>query len=195
MEIRIENAYYEEGFSRKGLKGFLGTEVAHYEITPNALHLLSVVPMGGRPAADPPVQSLISPAQTKFHYYRLYFEILFDREKDEHGSVLLAADSIDELNQLSAQLSEPETLCGKGSTHCTAFPEACSVSVEMRVIVNGQSQLTGWGSLLSSVVTHTPQHLEMKRLYGSRLTKVKIDSQDSIALSLPLLPGDQIDWN
>lgn len=195
MEIRVENAYYEKGFSRKGVKGFLGTEVARYEITPHGLHLLSAVPMTGRPASDLPVQNLISQRQASFHFYRLYFEILFDRKKDEHGSVLLAANSMRELNRLSVQLSDPEALCGKGSTHCIAFPEACSVSVAMHIVVNSQTQLTGWGSLLSSVVTQPPKHLAMKRIYRSHLTQVKMDPQDAIELGLPLLPGDHIDWN
>lgn len=195
MEIRIENAYYEKGASRKGLAGFLGTEIARYKVAANGLRLLSVVPMTGRPESDLPVQQLISAEQMNFHYYRLYFEIVFDRKKDEHGSVLLAANSIDEMNRLSAQLSDPETVGSKGSPHCTAFPEACSVSVAMNIVVNGKSQLTDWGTLLSSVVTRPPQHLEVKRFYRGHLTNVKIDRQDAIELGLPLLPGDHIDWN
>ena len=32
MELRIEDAYYEPGASRRGLTGFLGTEVAQYKV-------------------------------------------------------------------------------------------------------------------------------------------------------------------
>jgi hypothetical protein len=195
MGIRVENAYYEKGASRKGLKGYMGTEVAGYEVTARGLQLVSVIPMKNRPESDLPVENLILPAHLKFRYYRLYFEILFDRKKDEHGSVLLAADSLADLNHLSDQLSDPEKVCGATSTQCTVFPEACSVSVEMNIVVNGKPQLTNWGSLLSSVVTNPPRHLAMKRLYGARLTAVKIDPQDSIGLSLALLPGDQIVWD
>ncbi len=107
MQIRIENAYYEKGYSRKGLNGYLGTEVARYEVKTAGMHLLSVEPMKGRPEADRPVQDLVSQDQLKFRYYRLYFEILFDRKTDAHGSVLLAANTIDELTQRSTQLSRP----------------------------------------------------------------------------------------
>ena len=194
MQIRIENAYYEKGYSRKGLNGYLGTEVARYEVKTAGMHLLSVDPMKERPEADRPVQDLVSQDQLKFRYYCLYFEILFDRKTDAHGSVLLAANTIDELTQLSTQLANPETVCVAGSAHCTIFPEACSVSVEMSIVVNGKPRFITWGSLLSSVVNHPPQRLEMQRIYRHRLTQVKLDPQDRNQLSLPLLPGDHIIW-
>jgi hypothetical protein len=30
MELRIENAYYRKGMPKRGLDGFLGTEIARY---------------------------------------------------------------------------------------------------------------------------------------------------------------------
>lgn len=194
MQLRIENAYYTPGSSRRGLEGFLGTEIGQYEVTSAGLRLLSFQPMKNRPESDLPVQRLISERELAFHHYRLYYEIVFARKRDSHGSVLLGADSMPELDRLSAQLSDPESVCDAASTHCTVFPEACSVSVEMRIVVNGKPQSALWGSRLASIAAN-PQHLEMKRLYAGRLTAVKIDPQDPTALRLPLLPGDQINWN
>jgi hypothetical protein len=37
--------------------------------------------------------------------------------------------------------------------------------------------------------------VDLKRLYGRRLTAVEIDPSDLNALRLPLLPGDRITWN
>ena len=194
MELRIENAYYQNGASRHGLTGFLGTEVARYEILPQGLRLLSVQAMPNRPADQVTVQQLISRPELKFPYYRLYFEIVFARSDNAHGSVLLGAGSKEELDQLSAQLAQPEAVCHAASIHCTVFPEACSVSVEMRIVVNGQPQTVGWGSLLAGITNH-PQHLQVKRLYAGRLTPLQINPRDPSALRLPLLPGDQIIWN
>ncbi len=195
MELRIENAYYQPGASRRGLSGYLGTEVARYAVKANGLQLESTVPMPARPPADPPVQDLISQSVAHAPYYRLYFEILFNKTTNSHGSVLLAADSPDQLDSLSAQLTDPEDICGAASTHCTAFPEACSVSIEIHLVVNGKSESRDWGSLLSSVVGQHPRHLELRRLYAGRLTPVIIDTADQAALRLPLLPGDHILWN
>jgi hypothetical protein len=194
MQIRIENAYYEKGFSRKGLKGYLGTEVARYEVGHQGLHLLSFVPMKARPENDLPVQNLISAAQLRFPYYRLYFEILFNRKTDSHGSLLLAAESIAALDRLSGQLSDPEKLCRDSPGQCAIFPEACSVSVEMSIVVNQKTRLVNWGSLLSSVVNHPPQQLEVQRLYRGHLTPVKFDLNDPNELGLPLLPDDHVTW-
>ena len=195
MQIRVENAYYEKGASRKGLKGYLGTEIARYEVGASGLLLLSVVPMSGRPEGDRPVQDLISTAQLKFHFYRLYFEILFNRKTDSHGSVLLGAQKLADLDHLSADLAaDPEAACRKSTERCTVFPEACSVSVEMKIVVNARAQTITWGSLLSSIVTAPPKQLRMQRLSGRRLVGVKLDLRDQNQLRLPLLPDDHIEW-
>jgi hypothetical protein len=194
MELRIENAYWVPGAPRSGLAGFLGTEVARYGVRPHGLALVSVHPMSNRPKDQIPVQDLISNRETKFHHYRLYYEIVFARRDHSHTSVLLGADSSAEIDALSAQLSHPEAICSQRSTHCIVFPEACSVSVEMKVIVNGKPESVLWGSTLGSIAKQ-PRHLEMKRLYAGELRPVRIDAKDPKSLLLPLLPGDRIAWN
>ncbi len=57
MELSIENAYYADGMPKRGLNGFLGTEVARYEVRPRGLRLLSVQPMKNRPADQVPFSS------------------------------------------------------------------------------------------------------------------------------------------
>lgn len=193
MELRIENAYYEPGAPRSGLTGFLGTEVARYGVGPHGLALVSVQPMLNRPKDDIPVQDLISNSETQFSHYRLYYEIVFSHRDHSHGSVLLAADSQAEIEALSVQLSHPEAVCSQGSTHCTVFPEACSVSVEMKIMVNGKPESAIWGSTLGSIAKQ-PHHLEMKRLYAGELRPVRMDAKDPNSLLLPLLPGDRIVW-
>ena len=194
MDLRIENAYYEKGASRRGLSGYLGTEVARYEVLSDGLKLLSVQSMPGRPDGDAPVQDLISPAMRQTRLYRLYYEIVFNRATDSRGSVLLGANTKSELDQLSTKLEHPETVCGPSSTNCTVFPEACSVSVEMEIQVNGKTESVVWSSRLSQVVGDHPRALSVKRLSGDRLVPVSMKRGDPGALRLPLLPGDQIEW-
>jgi hypothetical protein len=195
LELRVENAYYQQGASRRGLAGFLGTEVAQYEVLRSGLRLLSVQPMNARPENDLPVQRLIAPPQMHFPYHRFYFEVLFRQKGNAHGSVLLGADSQQELDGLSEQMENPEMVCNGSSTRCTIFPEACSVSIEMKIWVNGEEKVVTWGSQIVSVISGSPRYLEMKRLYKGRLRPVKIDPRDANALRLPLLPGDEITWN
>ena len=194
MELRVENAYYEPGAPRRGLTGFLGTEVARYLVRSRGLALVSVHPMSNRPKDQIPVQDLISNTETKFSHYRLYYEVVFSQRDHSHGSVLLGADSQTEVEAFSAQLSHPEAVCFQGATHCIVFPEACLVSVEMKVIVNGKPESVLWGSTLATIAKQ-PRHLEMKRSYAGELRPVRIDAKDPKSLLLPLLPGDRITWN
>lgn len=194
MGLRIENAYYEKGVPARGLDGFLGTEIAQYDVIGSGLRLFSVQSMKRRPEGAVPVQKLIAAGRTAFGFYRLYFEIMFANGKT-HGSVLLGANSSEVLDRLSAQLNHPESICSVDSAHCTVFPEACSVSVEMRIVVNGKTQRVIWGVLLESIVGEHPKRLSMKRLYRDQLVPVEINCQDSAALRLPLLPGDHITWH
>jgi hypothetical protein len=195
MELRIENAYYQPGIPRRGLDGFLGTEVARYKVRANGrLQLQSVQSMKHRPNDQPPVQQLMGTSQRHYGYHRFYYAIIFRRAGNARGSVLLGANAKEELDRLATELlADPQTVCFNRSTNCTVFPEACSVSIEMEIVVNGIPQNVIWDSSLASVVDH-PQHLELLRLYDDRLTPVKLDPSDREALQLPLLPGDHINW-
>jgi hypothetical protein len=194
MELRVENAYYETGAPKRGLNGYLGTEIAQYQVPPNGgLHLLSVHPMAQRPADQGPVQDLLIAAQQKHTHYRFFFEVLF--KGSARGSVLLGAASLDELNQLTARLqAAPEAVCTAQSTQCTVFPEACSVSLEMDIEVNHAPRTIPWNSTLASIAAH-PQSVTLLRLYAGRRAPVQLDPSDPKALRLPLLPGDRIIWN
>jgi hypothetical protein len=196
MELRVENAYYEPGASRRGLAGFLGTEVAQYKVrSQGGLQLLSVRPMKNRASDQPPVQGLIPPSQQGHRYFRFYYEVLFKKSGNSRGSVLLSANAKEDIDRLAAELiSDPDSVCGERSSHCTVFPEACSVSIEMEIVVNGSPRNVIWRSVLSDVIDH-PHHIEFFRIYNGRLTPVKIDTNDAGALKLPLLPGDHVRWN
>jgi hypothetical protein len=196
MELRIENAYYLPGASRRGLDGFLGTEIVRYQVRPRGgLRLLSLQSMKDRPSEQPPVQQLIGPLERHSHYYRFYYQILFRKSGDTRGSVLLSANSESDISRIGAELLRaPDAVCGERSSNCTVFPEACSVSIEMEIVVNGAPRSVSWGSLLSSVVNH-PHHLELWRMYNGRLVPVKLDAGDADALRLPLLPGDHVKWS
>ncbi len=196
MKLRIENAYYREGAPKRGLTGFLGTEIAWYAVRPKTgLRLISIQSgLVQRPGDQPPVQQLIPPSQMRHRRYRFFFEVLFNRKDELRGAVLLGTGSSDELDRLAAKLlTEPESICGGRSTNCTIFPELCTVSVEIEIVVNGTPRTVFWGSLLASVARR-PRHLELLRPYAGRLTPVEIDFSDPKALRLPLLPGDRIYW-
>jgi|HubBroStandDraft_5_1064220.scaffolds.fasta_scaffold13303_1 hypothetical protein len=194
-QLRVENAYYREGVPKHGIADFLGTQTAVYRVGTRGLQLVSVrSDVARRPADQPPVQDLIGPQQRRYRYYRYFFQIVFRQTADIRGAVLLGADSLDELNRLAAALlADPDAVCGGPSKHCAAFPEACTVALQMEVSVNGVRSVVGWGNTLGNVVEH-PRTLKLSRIDNGALRPVEVDAGDPNALRLPLLPGDRIEW-
>jgi hypothetical protein len=193
MSLHIENAYYKEGAPKRGLNGFLGTEIASYRVEPK-LKLVSVESkLERRPSDQAAVQDLIGPVQRRFREHRFFYQVVFKVKGESRGAVLLGARSKEELDRLGARLlRDPESVCGNdGSVRCTIFPAVCTVALEMQIFVNGVPKTVGWGSLLRSVATR-PGPVELMRLYKGRLTPVKLDGADPNALLLPLLPGDRV---
>jgi hypothetical protein len=196
MELRIENAYFRGGTPRRGLSNYLGTEIARYNVRPNGGLRLVAAPSGlaQRPADQPPVQQLLQVPQRRYPHHRFFYQVLLNHKAGTQNAILLSAPSMDQLDRLTRQLvSAPDSVCDRGSLHCTVFPEACSVALEMEIVVNGTPRTALWGSFVSSVVAR-PRHLELLRLFAGRLAPVEMDLSDPNALRLPLLPGDRLTW-
>lgn len=193
VQLRIENAYYREGLPKHGTAGYMGTETAHFQIRTRGIRLLSVgSPVTPRPGDQPPVQDLIAVSQRRFARYRYYYAVVLNRRGNLRGSVLLGARSFDELDRLGAALiSDPDSICGGPSAHCTVFPEMCTVTVEFEIVVNGAPRVVLSGSQIASV-TPGAHHVEVLRRTDGRVASLKIDPGN---LRVALLPGDQVIWN
>jgi hypothetical protein len=193
MALRIENAYYQEGAAKRDFASYLGTQLVRYRVRSNGgIRLAEVQSNVVIPRDQRSIPQLIGAA--RYRHYRFFYEILFNRRAELRGAVLLGAASADELERLTKQLlNDPAAVCSAGSIHCTAFPETCTVSLEMEILVNGVPQNVLWGSSLASVAARHG-HVELWRPYEGRPRPVEMDVSDSNALRVPLLPGDQIKW-
>lgn len=194
-ELHIENAYYREGAPKHGIANYIGTEQVVYQVRQRSLRLILVKSgLEQRPADQPPVQELIGASRLHYRCYRYFFQIVFRQKADTRGAVLLGANSINELDRLASRLiSDPEAVCDGRSPHCAVLPEACTVALEMEIVANGAARTVVWGNLLDSVATH-PRKVRLLRLYDGKLTPVEVQASDPMALRLPLLPGDRIEW-
>jgi hypothetical protein len=194
-ELHIENAYYREGAPKHGVANFIGTEKAVYQVRGKGLRLMSAQSvLEQSPADQAPVQELIGTPRLHYRYYRYFFQIVFRQKASARGAVLLGAATRAELDALAARLpQDPDVVCGGSSPHCAVFPEACTVALEMQVSVNGAARSVAWGSLLDSIAK-SPRKLQLFRLDQGRLRPVEMDPRDPMALRLPLLPGDRIEW-
>jgi hypothetical protein len=196
MGLRIENAYYREGAPKRDLSNYIGTETARYRVRTNGMlqqvHVESTLTQ--HPADQPSVEQLIANGQTRFRHHRYFYQVTFKRRSRAEAAILLSAASTRDLESLTQKLlRDPESTCAGAQTHCTVFPEACTVSLEMEIIVNGTPKTTIWGSTVANVAAH-PSSIELLRRHAGRFTPVALDSADPQALRLPLLPGDRLTW-
>ncbi len=196
MQLRIEQAYFREGTKERNLANYLGTEIVRYSAGSNGV-LRQISLQSGvteRPTSQPPVQRLLRSRQNRYRLHRYFYQVLVNRQTGKQNAILLSAASTERLDRLTRQLlSNPDSVCDRDSVHCTVFPEACSVALEMEIVVNGAPRTALWGSAVASVAQR-PQYLELIRLYEGRPSPVEMDSTDPNALRLPLLPGDRVTW-
>lgn len=195
MLLRIENAYYKEGAARRGIANYLGTETLSLRVMPNGrLKQLEMLPLAIRPPDQISVAALMPAAQQRVRFHRFYFQVVVDKKAGTSNALLLSSRSKADIEQLAKQLaSEPASVCGGKAKQCTVFPEACSVSLGMEIIVNGQLTKVAWSSTLASVVGKRKQ-FSLQRSQRGKLVPVELDPEDPEALRLPLLPGDTIAW-
>jgi hypothetical protein len=203
MGIRVENAYFHEGAKKHTVDEFVGTEAAEYGVGANGSLRLAEVQSKGlghgvleqHPKDQPRVQDLLPETLARYRFHRYFYQIVFSRAEGQvSGAVLLGARSAPDLAALAARLTaEPDSVCHAGAGQCAVFPELCSVSVEMEIVVNGQPRRVLWGSVLGGVALR-PKTVQVLRIYAGRLTPVEVDVSDPNALRLPLLPGDSVHW-
>ena len=197
MEIHIQNACYRDGAPKHGIDGYLGTETARFQVRARGIRLLAVENLlKPHPREQPPVQELIPESQRWYADYRYFYAIVFNHRGNIRGSVLLGGGSLEELDRLGATLlTDPDSICSGPSSHCTVFPEMCTVSIEIEIIVNGVPRSVLSGSLLASIVSGAHQIEVLRHKEGGGLLSMKIDSAEPGALRIPLIPGDRITWN
>jgi hypothetical protein len=196
MQLRVENAYFREGAAKHGLANFLGTEIARYRvIETGAIEEISVESrVEQRPSDQPPVQQLLSESQRRYDYHRFFYQVLVDKKANVRTAVLLGAKSAEELDELAKQLlTQPDSVCGDDSLQCTVFPEACTVSLEIQIVVNGARRTVLWGNVLADFADSHPG-VKLFRNYQGHLAPVEISVRDHQAFRVPLLPGDVIKW-
>ncbi len=195
MLLRIENAYYKEGAQRRGIANYLGTETLVLRVMPDGkLKQLELLGLAIRPPAQDAVASLLPIDRQRQRFHRFYFQVVVNRQAGTSNALLLSASSKFRLEQLSNQLArDPASVCGGKTHHCTVFPEACTVSLGMEIIVNRQPVKIAWGSTLASVVGQRKQ-FTLQRQHLGKLVAVQLNPEDPELLRLPLLPGDTISW-
>lgn len=195
MVLKIEIAYFKDGSPKRDITSFLGTEIQTIKASPNGqLRPSELRPLASRPQNQPSVSTLLPLRQLRLRVHRFFFQVAMHPTTGKAGAVLLSAGSRDEIERLSAgMIQNPGDVCGNGRPNCTAFPDGCSVSLGMEVMVNHAPKTILWGSSLASVVGQRIG-FTIHRLHAGRLYPIVMDAADRETLRLPLLPGDSVAW-
>lgn len=198
MRIQIENAYYEPGRPKRGLDGFIGTERVWFRKPEQSGLIEGAIEskmLAVRPAGEPAVEALLPPGNRAYGAYRLFFSVRINRRGATRGAVLLGAPTQRDLEtRAAALLADPDAVCREGSAECTVFPEVCTVSPESEVNVNGAVKAFTWGTPLSAAV-RSAKSIKLTRVINGKRAEVAVDPADANALRLPLLPGDEVQFN
>ena len=194
IRLSVEKAYYAPGSKAQGLEGFLGTQVAAFGLAPNlSLRLLSLDSKPFQGAAVPKITAdqLVPSHMRNERAFRFFYAVTFARSGRPSASVLLAAKSTRQIEDLTAQLrANPDDVCGPQSVQCAVFPEGSTVSIMMEVVVNGTPKVVIWGSALGAATGGQPATL-LERNISGRFEPVKLYGD---TLRTPLLPGDRVSF-
>jgi hypothetical protein len=194
VRLSVEKAYYAGGIPGRGLNGFLGTQLAAFGVQPNGtLKLLSLEskPFQGGQISQLPADQLVPSYVRGRRAYRFFYAVAFARSSRPSASVLLAARSLKEVEELSTQLkTAPDRVCSPQSTVCTVFPEGSTVSISMEIVVNEMPKVVLWGSVLGSVTGGRPAS-SFERKTSTHYEPVTLATEP---LRTPLLPGDRINF-
>jgi hypothetical protein len=183
--LKIENAYFKDGAAVRDISSYLGTELLSLKAANNnTLRTLDHRPLPSRPAAQPPVVSLLPESQRRQRHHRFYFQVVVNRASGKANAVLLTAPSSAKLEQIAAQLqSDPAGLCTPKSGLCTVFPDSCSVSLAMEVTINDKPTLLLWGATIANQLRQQQTFTLLRR--GVPVT---------VPRNAALLPGDRLSW-
>ena len=152
--------------------------------------LIGEASLAVRPSNQLAAQELIQPPQRRHGKYRFYYAVVFRQKGRASSSVLLGGSSIDEIETLGAELlAFRDSICGAGSLYCTVFPYRCSISLDMRILVNGAMRNIPWRSTLASIAPAAGQIEIVRRLGEGRTTSLSVNTADPEGGSKNAVPG------
>lgn len=191
MTLKLEKAYFMPPESRR-IQDYLGLETAQYRYESNgSLRLSDYVPLRTRPSHQPPVTSALPADQLLSRYHRLFFQVVLSKESGPARAIILSGDSKPTVATVAARLLRGDGCPDSSQTwvHCTAIPEAISVSLSFDILANGSPLPVSWGSTVAGVVG-AKRPVKLSRVFRGRMVRVELDPLDPSALRIPLLPGD-----
>ena len=211
LRLKIERAYFRPaapGEEAHAVKNYLGVSSSFFDVEQDdqgkirfqqvgAIHYSpeSLEKDGGEGSRDLDLRELLSQP-----HYRLLFYTFVVPEEQGISAAVIGASNADELDELERELrAHPEEGCEQVAAakekDCLDFKGFVTVSAQIKVELNGQSQFVDWGTKLRSVLPKNAiKSLRIQRRYLGSYYEVHFDPGNSNVLSLALVGGDQVTW-
>ncbi|MGC1619472.1 MAG: hypothetical protein WA765_13365 [Candidatus Acidiferrum sp.] len=138
------------------------------------------------------------PAELK---YRLVFYTLLVSKEQKLATAILGASALSQLDEMDRKLRLlPEDGCknftGIGGVVCLEFKGLVTVTVQIRVQLNGKSRFVDCGTSVKDLVPESAlASLRIQREFMSSYRDIRFKRGDSNVLSLALVGGDRLTWS
>lgn len=211
LRLKIERAYFRPaapGEEDHAVKNYLGVSSSFFDVEDDRGKIRfkqvgaiqyspeSLEKEGAEGSRDLDLRKLLGQPQ-----YRLLFYTLVVPKDQGISAAVIGASNANELNELERELRpHPEEGCeqvaaAKGKD-CFDFKGFVTVSAQIKVELNGQTQFVDWGTKLRSVLPKNAlKSLRIQRQYLGSYYEVRFDPASSNVLSLALVGGDQVTWS
>ncbi|HEU0122916.1 MAG TPA: hypothetical protein VFQ91_20470 [Bryobacteraceae bacterium] len=196
MVLRVERAYFDLPESRL-VRDFAGLESMQLQVDSSSgvLREIAFQPLANRPVGQASVRAAIPENARKQPNHRFFFQVVLDKSSGSARAALVSGSSVENIAANGARLLRGERCEGElpQGGMCTAIPDGAAASLLFQVVANGKPTLTLWGSSAAHLAGKRPVQ-RFLRPYRGRLRRVRFDPRDPVALRLPLLPGDVLDF-
>jgi hypothetical protein len=211
LRVKIERAYFRAaatGEEQHSVKNYLGVSTSNFDVEQAGGGKLRFQQVGdikyspetfakGSEEGNRDLGLRELPEQT--HYRLLFYTYLVPTEQDISAAII-GADSGAQLDELEREvhvhlIKSCETGAPAKSETCFSFKGFVTVSVQIKVQLNGKFQFVDWGTKVRSVLPNdTVKSLKIQRQFMGSYYDVRFNPSNSDILSLALVGGDRLTW-
>jgi hypothetical protein len=213
LRVKIERAYFSAtatGEEQHTVKKYLGVSTSNFDVEQTGGGKLRFQQIGdikyspetfatGGEEGNRDVGLRELPQRT--HYRLLFYTYLVPTEQDISAAII-GADSGAQLDELEREIRvhltnscETAELAKEKNETCFAFKGFVTVSVQIKVQLNGKFQFVDWGTKVRSVLPNdTVKSLKIQRQFMGCYYDVRFNPSNSDILSLALVGGDRLTW-
>ena len=215
-QLRIDRTYLRDTAGVMSLANYLGVGVVYYQVAEDRdrwiqLHLTSHTyssPEVERERRQGAPDLEVAEAVGRMPLYRLFFYNLYVPARIRRVALIVGAADTGTLDRIADRLLEnPSSDCPSlrqaGEISCVELAGPITATLEVNVVVNGESTYLPWGSSVKTVLvnyrgenlTKALRTLRIQRQFQGRTVDVQFTPGDQAMMDFTLVGGDRISWS